>query len=138
MAVRILLVDDDIDDRDIFCEAINEIAPIVACDYATNGKDALVQLASAQPALPDLIFLDINLPVINGWQCLSTLKQTESLRRIPVIMYSTSSYDRDKQMAKELGALTFLSKPSDFEELKSILTKVAEHLQAGTISLLHL
>ncbi len=141
MAARILLVDDDTDDRDIFCEALNDVAPAITCDYALNGKEALLYLAQLlgnHESLPETFFLDINLPVINGWQCLTVLKQTEALRQIPVIMYSTSSYDRDRQMAKELGALAFLSKPSDFEELKCILTNIVSHLQDGTITQLHL
>ena len=89
---KFLIVDDDSDDRDFFCEALGEVMPDSGCYTAINGRRALKALENKEIDLPDLIFLDINMPVMNGWQLLTKLKETESYGTIPVIIYSTSHY----------------------------------------------
>src|SRR5882757_6709540 len=90
-----LLADDDADDKTLFCEALAEIDPGIVCHTAADGKEALAILSRRQSRKPDIIFLDINMPVMDGWQCLGKLKENSEHRNIPVIMYSTSSYQRD-------------------------------------------
>jgi CheY-like chemotaxis protein len=75
--------------------------------------------------LPDIIFLDVNMLQVTGWECLTRIKNSEQYRDIPVIMYSTSASNLDKQKAKKLGASGFLTKPSDFRMLVDILKKLA-------------
>lgn len=95
MAKKILLIDDDPDDRDLFCEAIEEIALEIVCNTAPNGQKALANLNDKEIEKPDIIFLDVNMPVMNGWQCISLLQKEEAYKNIPVIMYSTSSHPED-------------------------------------------
>jgi CheY-like chemotaxis protein len=130
---KFLIVDDDNDDREMFCEALELEVPGSICYHAPNGRRAIIALDNEEIDLPDLIFLDINMPVMNGWQCLAKLKQAEAYQNIPVIMYSTSSYPEDVEKAQRLKALCFFSKPSNFKELKQSLALVVEHLNAGSL-----
>jgi len=121
MVKRFLLVDDDNDDRELFSEALATVNPVIICDLAADAEEALNKLHSKDIDAPDMIFLDINLPVMTGWQFLTDLKSQEQYKDIPVIMYSTSSNQRDKDIAKDLGALCFITKPSAFKKLQNTL-----------------
>jgi CheY-like chemotaxis protein len=88
---RFLLIDDDTDDWELFSEALAAVDPIIVCHHATGGADAFNRLRNREFSTPDIIFLDINMPVMDGWQFLTQLKSEEALRHIPVIIYSTSS-----------------------------------------------
>ena len=123
--ITFLLADDDADDKTLFCEALSEIDPSIVCHTASDGKEALAILAGAQVKKPSIIFLDINMPVMDGWQCLGKIKENTDHKNIPVIMYSTSSYQRDIELALEGGAFCFFTKPSDYRELRSILKLIA-------------
>lgn len=138
MAKKILLVDDDTDDREFFCEALDDIASDTFCYTVSDGRQAITEMDKKNIETPDLIFLDINMPIMNGWQCLSVLKEREEYKNIPVIMYSTSSSPEDITKAKQLGALCFLSKPAAFNDLKNSLEIVISHLINGTLSSLSL
>ncbi len=123
--VTFLLADDDADDKTLFCEALSEIDPAIVCHTASDGKEALQILSEQQIMKPNIIFLDINMPVMDGWQCLVKLKEHNTHKDIPVIMYSTSSYQRDIEQALEGGAFCFFTKPSDYRELRNILRLIA-------------
>jgi len=125
MVKRFLLIDDDSDDRELFSEALSMVEPAIICYQANDAEEGFTWLQQNTDE-PDLIFLDINLPVMNGWQLLTRLKES-SLKHIPVIMYSTSSNARDIRTAKELGALCFITKPHAFRMLKGMLNVVVEH-----------
>ena len=131
---KFLIVDDDTDDRDLFREALEEVTPDSVCYNAPNGLRALLALENGEIEVPDIIFLDINMPVMNGWQLLAKLKESQVYKMIPVIMYSTSSFQEDIEKAQQLGALCFLTKPSNFKKLKSILALVADHMYNGSLN----
>lgn len=120
-----LLADDDNDDAELFEEALSNVAPGVDFKHVENGRAVFTYLGSLESRKPNIIFLDLNMPELSGWQCLAKLKNDTSLKDIPVIMYSTSSISRDKEIALELGAIGFLTKPSSFKMLTSILTQIA-------------
>jgi len=126
MVKRFLLIDDDSDDRELFSEALSLVQPGIICDLATDAEEGYQWLLRSEER-PDLIFLDINLPVMNGWQLLSQLKTASHLKHIPVIMYSTSSTEKDRRTARELGALCFITKPHAFRILQGVLGIVVEH-----------
>jgi CheY-like chemotaxis protein len=84
-ARKFLVVDDDCDDTELFAEAIASVDASVSCYNAADGKQALDKLTNKDIERPDLIFLDINMPGMNGWQFLSGLKGNENLKSIPVI-----------------------------------------------------
>lgn len=118
---QILLIDDDRDDAELFKEALQEINPSIHFEYYEDSKEGLKQLLEKQNHLPDLIFLDINMPVVSGWQCLAEFKKADNLKNIPVIMFTTSSQPKEKETAKELGAAGFITKPSEFKLLKEVI-----------------
>jgi CheY-like chemotaxis protein len=120
----VLLIDDDIDDRMIFGEVLRELAPDIHYHEAINGEDALIKLS--QDLLPDLIFVDLNMPRVDGKQFLAEIQQLEHLKDIPVIIYTTSSHEADKKETRQLGASYFLTKPNSLRELTNILTDILQ------------
>lgn len=122
---KFLLADDDADDANLFCEALSKIASVMQCHTAENGVELFTLLSNQFPEVPDVIFLDINMPIMNGWECLKKLKSNSTYQSIPIFMYSTSSAKKDIDMAYGLGAMLFLTKPEDFRELSQILEIVA-------------
>jgi CheY-like chemotaxis protein len=121
---QILLIDDDRDDAELFKEALSEINSSIEFTHYEDSKEGLRNLLEKQNRLPDLIFLDINMPIISGWQCLAEFKKTDHLKDIPVIMFTTSSQPREREIAKELGATDFITKPNEYKMLKELLTSV--------------
>ena len=121
---RILLIDDDFDDAGIFREALEEVDPGIVFQYFSDGAEAMQDLDRLEELLPDLIFLDINMPTISGWECLGEFKKKEPLNGVPVIIYTTSSQRQEVEKAKALGASAFITKPNDFKILKSVLAAI--------------
>ena len=116
----LFLVDDDMDDHEIFKSALAKVDEDLALLTATNGYEALDVLSTAS-TLPDHIFVDLNMPRMGGLQFLKEIKQTDTLKNIPVIIYSTSSNPVDIAKTKQLGAISFVTKPSRFSDLCSLL-----------------
>jgi len=120
---KILLAEDDEDDRYLFVDALNEIDRTIQCNTATNGKKAL-QVLKKSEKLPDILFLDINMPTMNGLDCLQKVKKDIRLARLPVVIFTTSRNAEDIELTHRLGANVFLTKPSNYEELKLKLEKI--------------
>lgn len=118
---NILLIDDDDDDQEIFLSAVEELSDSVHCVALSGATDALQKL-TAKVINPDLIFLDLNMPIMNGHQFLVEIKKNEELKNIPVIIFSTSSHFTTIQHTKKLGAFDFITKPAKYDELIKILT----------------
>ena len=123
---KILLIDDDVDDRKYFLEAVNEIDSDIECVTAKDGEQALECLNNADISLPDYIFLDLRMPKINGRQCLVQIKSDEKLKHIPVIVYTTSREVQESEELQRLGAVRFISKPTDTEEIYYVISQVLE------------
>jgi len=123
--MTILNVDDDLEDIEIFCDAVREIDPSIICLVAKSAEEAMKILCS-DIELPQIIFLDINMPKIDGNACLRQIKQNRRLEKIPVIMYSTHSRKTDIETYKALNA-GFLVKQNSFNELVTELRKVLYH-----------
>lgn len=134
MRKRFLLIDDDSDDRELFTEALSAVDPVSICDRVPDGEEAFDMLASRQIDKPDIIFLDINLPTMSGWQILSKLKKTDDFKQIPVIIYSTSTNPKDKTTAQDLGALCFFTKPANYKTLKSMLEIVVMNMEQDSVA----
>jgi CheY-like chemotaxis protein len=121
---HVLLIDDDRDDAELFKEALSEVNPGIAFEYYDDSKTGLCTLLEKHTDLPDVIFLDINMPIVSGRECLSQFKSTEHLKEIRVIMFTTSSQERERDIAKQLGADGFITKPSEYKTLKELLSSV--------------
>jgi CheY-like chemotaxis protein len=122
MAKTLLFIDDDVDDHLFFEMALKEADANFNLVNAYDGLDALEKLDSHQ-VLPDIIFLDNNMPRMNGLECLIQLKKRNVFSAIPVIIYSTSSSPEFIEQCKAEGAVGYLSKPDDFDGLVRALQK---------------
>ena len=122
--IRIYLADDDEDDRLEFSEALAELHPNAALNTFHDGHDLIEYLFSDPAVLPDLIFLDVNMPKKNGMECLAEIRADERLRNVTVAIYSTSANPQEIDEAFRKGATRYLNKVSQFEKLKTILRDV--------------
>ncbi|MGE6355993.1 response regulator [Flavobacterium sp. NPDC079362] len=118
--IKIFHIDDDNDDIDFFVEAIGYLSEQISCVSFTNASTALQKLTGGE-LIPDVIFLDLNMPVINGQEFLGMLKATAALKDIPVIILSTSSDSLTARKLKADGASAFLTKPASIKELSNLL-----------------
>lgn len=113
--MRILLVDDDSDDQVLFQEVIQEINPEVTIETAGDGEDAIQKLLSGNKK-PDLMLLDINMPRMNGRDCLKYIRSNGSLCDLSVVVISTSISKADESLFSMLNA-PYMRKPHDYESL---------------------
>lgn len=113
----IMLVDDDEDDREFFCEAVDTIDNTIQCMQLENGEKALLYLQNKEYTMPDYIFLDLNMPRLDGKECLVEIKKLDHLKLTPVIIYTTSNHPLDKTQAMQLGANGFMHKQTEFNSL---------------------
>jgi CheY-like chemotaxis protein len=123
----IFLVDDDPDDREMFRDALDTIGLSNSFLDASDGLHALELLNGHDVIVPAIIFLDLNMPRMNGRELLALLRGRKQYEKIPVIIYSTSSFPKDINATKALGANGYMVKPSSFkslcEELKEVLNQ---------------
>jgi CheY-like chemotaxis protein len=122
---KVLLVDDDVDDQYLFTEALKTIYPSIECMIANNGQEAISQLASCS-SMPTLIFLDLNMPLMNGFECMAELKKNIAFKHLPIVIYTTSNKIMELKRITELGAKAFLAKLSNFNILKNELAEIFE------------
>jgi CheY-like chemotaxis protein len=120
----IFLIDDDADDREIFQSALDDIAPEFQCYEAKDGQEALDMIASNSLTFPDIIFVDLNMPKVNGLEFLTEIKKKSRYQEIPVIMYSTSSVKEEKEKCISHGASGFMTKHGSYDELCRELKKI--------------
>ena len=118
----IFMVDDDEDDRKMFQEALQTVDAAAEFIQAEDGLIAINMLSSQQAFIPDLIFLDLNMPRKDGKQFLSEIRRIDPSRSIPVIVYTTSKNPRDIEEVKTLGAVQFITKPFFFDDICAAIT----------------
>lgn len=119
----ILLADDDEGDRTIFIEAFSEIKIKTTVRTVNDGEELMKWLNDEGNPLPHFLFLDLNMPRKNGLDCLREIRSIEKLKDIFIAIYSTSGNEKDVDETFALGANVYITKPSDFNELKQILYK---------------
>ena len=122
MQKYILIADDDEDDKLLFKEALSEQKDIFIEEFDTGA--GLYKKLLHMEQLPNLAFLDLNMPEMGGKACLLKIRENERLRSLPVVIYSTSSTEKDIEETYKLGASLYVIKPNTFSELKRTLTKV--------------
>jgi CheY-like chemotaxis protein len=120
---RVLLIDNDREDCRIFADAMENVLPKVLVKCATNYAEAMQALSKF---LPDLIFMDVNMPEKNGLDFLSMLREDPIYKTLPIVMHSSSSVARQIDLAYQLGANMYYVKPSSFPELKKGLQEIVE------------
>ncbi|MCC7319133.1 MAG: response regulator [Bacteroidales bacterium] len=122
--LRILLADDDDDDRLFFKDAIKEVKVKTDVTVVNDGVELMDYLNDVNTRLPNLIFLDLNMPRKDGMECLSEIRSNSKLKDLSIAIYSTSGQEKDIEETFVKGANVYIKKPNDFEELKNILATV--------------
>jgi CheY-like chemotaxis protein len=119
--LNILLADDDTDDCLFFKDAIGEMIPFSNFTAVHNGEQLMQLLNSKTNKLPDVLFLDLNMPRKNGFECLSEIKQNAALKALPVVVFSTSFEQEVVNRLYDNGAQYFIRKPAEFSLYKKII-----------------
>ena len=122
--MQCLLVDDDLDDQEVFLLTLEKINKNIKCFTANDGVEALSILKKDGAVMPDYIFLDVNMPKMNGIECLRNIKNLEHLNNCKIFMYSTTSDQSILEKSKKLGATDFIVKPASPAVLKQTLSVI--------------
>ncbi|MHC0443189.1 response regulator [Flavobacterium sp. 3-210] len=123
----IYLADDDEDDRVLFLDALREVDPSVILTQAEDGLQLMEILSTIKDPLPEILFLDINMPGKSGFECLEEIRKQEGrIKGINIIILSTSNDPHDIEKAIELGATFYAVKPNRFDVLKSFVKEVLQ------------
>jgi CheY-like chemotaxis protein len=121
--LRVLLTDDDEDDRLIFKEIMDEMDKEISVNMVNDGKQLMDFLANEKNPLPDIIFLDLNMPNMNGIECLKEIRRHEKYSDISIAIYSTSTSEKDIDDTFRHGANIYITKPAAYHDLKEVLEK---------------
>ena len=119
--LNILLADDDIDDCHFFKNALEALPISTQLKTVHDGDELMIYLAENAEHLPHVLFLDINMPRKNGFECLAEIKQDEKLKDLPVIMFSTSNAQEKINILFKTGADVYIRKPSNFAQLVQVI-----------------
>ncbi len=126
--LNVFLADDDSDDRTFFSDALREIPIQTKISEFNNGVDLMAELLSETAAQPNVIFLDLKMPMMDGFECLADIRDLDKYLNTPVIIYSTSYHPKEIDRLKEMGASLYLQKPSSYNQLKTLLHKCLRYV----------
>ncbi|MDP5199470.1 response regulator [Flavobacterium sp. DG2-3] len=119
----LLLADDDEDDCLFFKEALDEITVGTTLSMVHDGVQLMNHLKNTISNLPDVLFLDLNMPLKNGLECLAEIKADENLKNLPIIIFSTSLDGEIVNKLYQKGASFYIRKPGEFAKLKTVIEK---------------
>lgn len=122
MLEHLFLAEDDEEDKDLFTYIISEISSDIKISFANNGIK-LMSLLDNATQLPDFIFLDLNMPLKTGFECLHDIKNSEKWKQIKTIILSTSSHPEQIKEVYKMGADLYLEKPNSYSRFKDSLSK---------------
>lgn len=122
----ILLADDDPDDCMFFREALEELSFLVSQTIVNDGEELMQLLSKNTTKLPDVLFLDLNMPRKSGFQCLSEIKNNERLEKIPVVIISTTYHRTVADGLYKNGASYYIQKPIGFSQLQKLISYAVE------------
>ena len=130
-SVHILLADDDPDECMIFTQCLEEVIPNSKITCVEDCKKLLEYLEASDGLKdghiqPDLVFMDLNMPITPGQECLRKVIQQKFRKKVPIIVYSTASRDKIVQECYEIGASMYVVKPSDIKKLKETISLVVQ------------
>ena len=128
----IYLADDDNEDRMLFKEALDELDMNVTIEDFDNGVTLMEHLLMNEKPLPDAIYLDLNMPLMNGEECLNDIRNEPELSQIPIIIFSTYIDEIMAERLQENGANWYLMKPNTFGKLKNLLRKSLNYICGDT------
>ena len=119
--LNILLADDDMDDCRFFKEALEALPLTTKLTTVNDGEELMTYLLDNTDHLPHVLFLDINMPRKNGFECLSEIKHHDKLKDLPVVMFSTSNAQDKINILFNTGADVYIRKPSNFAQLVQVI-----------------
>ncbi len=119
----ILLADDDKSDRLLFTEAFAELKIKTIVGTVKNGVELMEQLKKDNIRIPDLLFIDLNMPRKNGLECLKEIRSNKKFKEVFIVIYSTSDHKGDIEETFHNGANVYITKPNNFGKLKQVLEK---------------
>ncbi|MFC5684248.1 response regulator [Flavobacterium sp. MAHUQ-51] len=122
--IIITLADDDEDDRMFFTDAFEELKINTVVNTVNDGVALMDFLNHPETVLPNIIFLDLNMPLKSGIECLKEIKANPKFKDIVIAIYSTSSSEEDIENTFVLGANIYIKKPNNFGKLKEVLSEV--------------
>lgn len=122
--IHIILADDDEDDRLLFTDAFEELKINTKVNTFNDGVELMDYLNTPTAVLPNVLFLDLNMPKKNGIECLTEIKQNDRFSDIAIAIFSTSSSEEHIEETFVQGANIYIKKPSDFATLKKVLSDV--------------
>ena len=131
---NILLADDDIDDCVFFKKALEELPLSIHFRAVHDGEQLMHLLTKETNGLPHVVFLDLNMPRKNGFECLSEIKLSKKLEQLPIIMYSTSLEQEVVNQLYKNGAQYFIRKPSAFPQFKKIIQQTVTLIARENLS----
>ncbi|HET8964311.1 MAG TPA: response regulator [Chitinophagales bacterium] len=120
----VFLADDDEDDRLFFKDAIKEVSPETELFMVKDGLELMNILHSFPDRMPNVIFLDLNMPVKNGFECLEDIKKDDKLKDLPVVIFSTTLQEDAVNRVYNQGANYFVCKPASFSQLKNVIKRI--------------
>ncbi len=129
--LNILLADDDKDDRFFFSMALEGFSIPTLLDTVVDGEKLMTYLSENLLRLPDVIFLDLNMPRKNGFECLLEIKLNPKLNQLPVIIFSTSYEQEVVNLLYKNGAKYFIRKPSEYLQFKKIVQQTITLISLG-------
>jgi two-component system response regulator len=136
-AFTIVVADDDLDDQHIIQQAIKELQMNHTLTFVKNGLELIDLLYKKgryledQAPKPDVLIMDLNMPMMDGYGVLKNIKAHEDLKVIPAYILSNSRFEYDRRKSLELGAEEFFSKPYHFDDLREIIKQIcSRHMQA--------
>lgn len=121
---HILIADDDEDDCILFEDTLRELSDDTQLTVATNGEHLIQVLKNNSGQLPEIVFLDLNMPLKNGFECLKEIREDPRLKNLPVVIFSTSAQPQAVDAVYEQGANLFVQKPNTFQQLKDVIRYV--------------
>ena len=128
---NILLADDDADDRMFFQDVLDELLINASLTVVSNGMELMAFLEKNLQELPNVLFLDLNMPSKSGAECLEEIKKHEKLSHIPVVIYSTSANPEVIEQLYNMGAQYYVRKEGDFSLLKTVINKALTLCREG-------
>ncbi len=123
-SLHILLADDDEDDSEMLREAIESVRVGVSLHHFENGEKLMAHLSSCNGNVPDMIFLDLNMPRKNGLECLTEIRTHKKFNDTVIAMYSTSTSEKDIDNTFHAGANIYIKKPKDYVVLQKVVSEV--------------
>jgi CheY-like chemotaxis protein len=130
---RILLAEDDEDDSDFFVRSLSTLSASYTLTIVEDGGDLMTKLASSSYELPDIIFLDLNMPRKNGADCMKAIRANDRLKDLPVVVISTASEPETVDYLFNLGANAYIKKPTNVDDWATLIGKVLAMKWSGQL-----